>query len=225
MGTGIIVFQWPIIFEPIVLAFVLWRAFVVTIVSTFGIRKVSARERRTTILLSWERQRFDIDFQEFRHGFDQATVKDLKAKCKEVTSIPISTMRLKVSGGEEGKPWPEEEVQQTVSGNPEEYGLIVRISKVLDQLNTDIPDDIRGFEEMLTKGKDGETLTEVEKKKLQDKGVYLSEKLMLALITLDAVECPIEFETARQQRKQGVKRVQQLLDHVDGIRANVRKLI
>ncbi|KAG0189266.1 hypothetical protein DFQ28_003614 [Apophysomyces sp. BC1034] len=119
----------------------------------------------------------------------------------------------------------EEEVQQTASGNPEEYGLIVRIAKVVDQLDVDVPEEISAFEEMVAKAEsDDVPLTEAEKKKLQDKGIYLSEKLMLALITLDAVECPVEFDTARQRRREGVRRAQQLLDQMDKTRSNMRKL-
>lgn len=59
-------------------------------------------------------------------------------------------------------------------------------------------------------------------KVLQDKGVYLTEKIMQALISLDGVECPPEFQTARQRRREGVKFSQQLLERVDTIRAKIK---
>ncbi|KAG1435653.1 hypothetical protein G6F56_013889 [Rhizopus delemar] len=58
-----------------------------------------------------------------------------------------------------------------------------------------------------------------EKKKLNDKRIFMSEKIMQSLISLDSVECPSEFETARQRRRESVRYSQQLLGRVDKAKA------
>lgn len=66
-------------------------------------------------------------------------------------------------------------------------------------------------------------IDETKKKETEDLGIYLSELLMQALITLDGVECPSEFETARANRRQGVKICQELMDRVDQSRAVLKQ--
>jgi hypothetical protein len=67
-------------------------------------------------------------------------------------------------------------------------------------------------------------IDENKKKETEDLGIHLSELLMQALITLDGVECPSEFETARANRRQGVKICQELMDRVDQSRAVLKQL-
>lgn len=64
---------------------------------------------------------------------------------------------------------------------------------------------------------------EQERKETEDLGIHLSELLMQALITLDGVDCPSEFETARMNRRKGVKLCQELMDRVDQSRATLKK--
>lgn len=56
------------------------------------------------------------------------------------------------------------------------------------------------------------------KKKLQDMGAYLAEKLMQTLFALDGIQCQPGFHTARQKRKEGVNLAQDLHDRVDQIK-------
>jgi hypothetical protein len=60
---------------------------------------VALQEQEKTIRLLWNKQRYTLDFMDFPGGLHEATVKDLKSKCKELTDVPIATMNLKVSGG------------------------------------------------------------------------------------------------------------------------------
>lgn len=87
------------IIELIYLVFLFWKVFIGSLKSFFSYHKVSKLEQRTSIVLSWDGKRFDLNFKEFKAGLDQATVKDLKQKCKKVTEIPIASMKLRVSGG------------------------------------------------------------------------------------------------------------------------------
>lgn len=100
---------------------------------------------------------------------------------------------------------------------------MVRIAKIVDTLSDGTVDQIAEFEDMIS-ASSGKKLGESDKKKLQDKGIYLSEKIMQGLISLDGVECPSSFETARQRRRDGVKLSQKLLERVDKSRAVVREL-
>jgi hypothetical protein len=81
------------------LTFLFWKLFIVCVKSFFGYRKVSKKERNTTIQLLWNKHKYQLNFKEFQHGFDEATVRDLKEKCKQVTNVPIASMKLQVSGG------------------------------------------------------------------------------------------------------------------------------
>lgn len=49
--------------------------------------------------LSWNDKKTQLNFKEFPKGFEEATVKDLKEKCKVITEVPIALMKLQVSGG------------------------------------------------------------------------------------------------------------------------------
>lgn len=99
---------------------------------------------------------------------------------------------------------------------------MLRISKIVDTISKDIIQQIDDFEKEAESSKP--PLKEADQKKLQDKGIYLSEVIMQSLIKLDCVECPSEFETARQRRREGVRLSQKLLERVDKSRAIVREL-
>lgn len=99
---------------------------------------------------------------------------------------------------------------------------MLRISRIVDSISKELMQQIDLFEKMADTSKP--PLTEANKKKLQDKGVYLSEVIMQSLIKLDCIECPSEYGTARQHRREGVRLSQKLLDRVDKSRAIVREL-
>lgn len=65
--------------------------------SFFGWRKASEKELQNSIVLSWENQTFDVTFR--NPSLNVATLRDLKEKCKQLTGVPMATMRLVVSGG------------------------------------------------------------------------------------------------------------------------------
>ncbi|KAI9250486.1 hypothetical protein BDA99DRAFT_548598 [Phascolomyces articulosus] len=112
--------------------------------------------------------------------------------------------------------------QETASGNPEEYGLIIRIGKIVDPIKATMESDITQFRSFVQEQKI--PVEDKDKKTMQDNGIYLSEKLMQALITLDGVECPPGFDAARQKRREGVRLLQRLLEQVDEVRATVKTL-
>jgi hypothetical protein len=87
------------IFGIFYLVFLFWKVFIVSLKSFFGYHKVSKRETRTTVILSWDNKKLQLNFKEYRKGFDEATVKDLKEKIKLLTDVPIALMKLQVSGG------------------------------------------------------------------------------------------------------------------------------
>lgn len=87
------------IYEIFYLVLLFWKVFIVSLKSVFGYHKTSKREIRTTVVLEWENKKLQLNFKEFSKGFDQATVRDLKEKCKLLTNVPIATMKLQVSGG------------------------------------------------------------------------------------------------------------------------------
>ncbi|KAI8368336.1 hypothetical protein EDC96DRAFT_552792 [Choanephora cucurbitarum] len=113
-------------------------------------------------------------------------------------------------------------VKQTASGNPEEYALMLRIAGVVDTIEKSITVKLEEFERSLEQVK--HKLNDTEKKKLQDQGIFLSEKIMQALISLDSVECPMGFDTARQRRREGVRLAQTLLERVDKARASAKEI-
>jgi hypothetical protein len=122
--------------------------------------------------------------------------------------------------------------QQTNSGNPEEYGLVKRIANIVDDLSTNLMNEIDAYEALVLDqqhqqqaSKSGNKLDEGTTKKMQDQGIYFSERLIQTLIRLDAVECPMEFDTARQKRRESVRFTQQQLDKVDKLRGITRSII
>lgn len=68
-----------------------------TLASFFGWRKPSKKELQNTITLSWGKQHFDVSFK--RQNLDHVTLKDLKLQCKQLTGVPVASMKLTVSGG------------------------------------------------------------------------------------------------------------------------------
>ncbi|KAJ8661420.1 hypothetical protein O0I10_002686 [Lichtheimia ornata] len=217
-----------------------------TLASFFGWRKPSKKELQNTITLSWGKQHYDVSFK--RQNLDHVTLKDLKLQCKQLTGVPVASMKLTVSGanlkddtaslascGIQGgstviltgeKVNKQAAAQETASGNPEEYALIQRIVKLLDPIKANMDADIKAFNTLVQEKKNQEEpLSAADKKILYEKAVFLSEKLMQALITLDGVECSPEFQTARQRRREGVRLLQAFLERVDAARAEAKPLL
>lgn len=85
-------------------------------------------------------------------------------------------------------------------------------------------DKIEEFDIKVISAIENPSIDEPTKKEIEDLGIYLSELLMQSLITLDGVECPSEFETARKNRREAVKLCQELMDRVDQSRAVLKQL-
>lgn len=66
-------------------------------------------------------------------------------------------------------------------------------------------------------GAETTTLSLLQEQK--NEAMYISEMLVRALLTLDGVECPSSFVTARQERRAAVHFCQDLLDRVDKLKA------
>ena len=56
----------------------------------------------TEIELKWKGHKYDVNFDEFPNGLEQATLGDLKEKCKRITGVPVNAMKLLASGGKFG---------------------------------------------------------------------------------------------------------------------------
>lgn len=202
------------------------------------------RKYRDAIVVSYQERYYDIHFRDFKGGIGGATVADLKDRCKKVTGVTLATMKLKVSGAYikddtaylpsvgvlsgslvllMGDTANTEQLKQTTSGNPEEVGYMNRISKVMGNING-AKNKIEEFDIMVVSALENPAQDESKKKETEDLGIYLSELLMQSLITLDGVECPSEFETARKDRRQAVKVCQELMDRVDQTRAVLKQL-
>ncbi|KAG1509155.1 hypothetical protein G6F53_007662 [Rhizopus delemar] len=174
---------------------------------------------------------------------EQLIVADLKERCKRITGVPLATMKLKVSGafikddsaslqssgiyrgcliyvlGEKANT---EQVKQTASGNPEEVGYMTRVSKIMEKVESS-KSKIEQFDMMVIYILQGVETSSEKRKETEDLGIYLNEVLMQALIALDGVDCPFEFQTARANRKKGVKECQELLDRIEGSRSSLKQ--
>lgn len=58
-----------------------------------------SRRMQDCVVVSYQDRYYDIHFRDLRGGVNQATVAELKERCKRVTGVTIATMKLKVSGG------------------------------------------------------------------------------------------------------------------------------
>ncbi|KAI8366901.1 hypothetical protein BD560DRAFT_400459 [Blakeslea trispora] len=202
------------------------------------------RDLRDTVVVAYDNRYYDVHFRDVRGGIRFATVGMLKERCKQVTGVTIATMKLKVSGayikddtatllssgihegsvvfvlGERAN---RAQLEQTTSGNPEEAGYMTRISNLMQKVNQS-KDQIETLDVRVVAAIE-RTLDDRQIKETEDLGIYLSEVLMQALIGLDGVECPPEFETARAKRREGVKQCQALMDRVDQSRHALKQAV
>lgn len=107
-----------------------------------------------------------------------------------------------------------EQTKLTVSGNPEEVGYMTRVSKIMEKVNNS-KSKIEEFDMMVICILQNVDSGEQKRKEAETLGIYLYEILMQALIALDGVNCPFEFQTARANRKKGVKECQELMDRIE----------
>ncbi|KAI7865377.1 hypothetical protein BDF14DRAFT_1826460 [Spinellus fusiger] len=190
--------------------------------------------QRQSLVLLWQHQHYAIPLTHLPRPFQHMTIADLKEVSKQCTGIPVAAMRLISCGAYmkdetatlvscgiypgstitiEGERPNKDQIRQTASGNPEEYGLIIRINKVLTKINLEWVHKVDLLEAIVASLESLENPQ--EEKRIQDMAGHLSEQLMQSLFALDGIECPSEFETARRQRKECVQIAQELLDRVD----------
>ncbi|KAI8149382.1 hypothetical protein BJV82DRAFT_573720 [Fennellomyces sp. T-0311] len=187
--------------------------------------------------VKWAGKRFQLEFSQ--EQLETATVKDLKDKCYESTHVDPARMKLMAYGAvmknneqrvstygvRDGSklilmaaPAKADEVPGAAEGQ-----LLAQISETTKKLNEKIVPDIESYErrvkEFVSKTAPKQPK---EQQKLVEYGVYLNEQLMQILFDFDKVVCGVEFEKARQQRKEGVRQCQALLDKVDSIKALVK---
>ncbi|KAI8994996.1 hypothetical protein BDB01DRAFT_841232 [Pilobolus umbonatus] len=151
----------------------------------------------------------------------QVSGANIKDDMATLSSIGVHTNAVIVLNGDIADA---NDVKQTASGNPEEYGLMVRIAKIVEVLSDGTSEEIEKYEQEVEKYSKGHRYTDSEYKTIEDRGNYLSERLMQCLIKLDSVECPFDFETARQRRREGVRLSQKLLERIDKARLDFRRL-
>lgn len=80
-----------------------------SIASFFGLKKSKSsttnkqqstpKPARDSVVIAFEDKYYDIHFRDVNGGMQQATVAELKERCKHATGVTIATMKLKVSGG------------------------------------------------------------------------------------------------------------------------------
>jgi BAG domain len=88
----------------------------------------------------------------------------------------------------------------------------------MQEVNHDFSAQIKEYEQDVGRFMSSRQQDPRVKKKLQDTGAYLSEKLMQALFALDGIQCQPGFHTARQKRKESVNFAQELHDRIDQIK-------
>ncbi|KAI9361831.1 hypothetical protein BD770DRAFT_382749 [Pilaira anomala] len=151
----------------------------------------------------------------------QVSGANMKDDTATLTSVGVCKDSIIILNGETVD---ESVLKETASGNPEEYGLMTKISKIVEQLSNGTVEKIEELEALIAKCEKKKKLSEQDKKILQDQGIFLSERIIQGIISLDGVECPSSFETARQRRREGVKLSQSLLERIDKSRAIVKEL-
>jgi hypothetical protein len=111
-----------------------------------------------------------------------------------------------------------QDLSQTTAGSAEEHALLSRISQSIDNTRSVLIPQIRSFEISVDSYLSSDTQDERALTKLTDTHHYLVETLMQALLALDGVVCPTEFETARKKRREAVKFTQDLIERVDAVK-------
>ncbi|KAI8989309.1 hypothetical protein BDB01DRAFT_533396 [Pilobolus umbonatus] len=205
------------------------------------------RPIRDAIVLCHDNTYYDVHFRNVHGGLDNVTVAQLKEHCKKMTGVTMASMKLKVSGAYikddtaslrstgihdgcivqvMGEKPNYEQLKQTTTGNEEEVGYMINISKVMDRVEQS-KERIEEFDMRVISIIESNEVEVVEKqrKEVEELGISLAELLMQSLITLDGVDCPSEFINARSRRREGVKLCQELMDHVDSTRSTLKETL
>ncbi|KAI8364130.1 uncharacterized protein BYT42DRAFT_604134 [Radiomyces spectabilis] len=196
--------------------------------------------------LKWGKHRFDVDLSEYNYDIQQVTVKELKEKCSRLTGVAPEHMKLLAYGAVMkndaltlsnygvrarskimmlSSPRPEKPAHarpaasQEQAMGAEEKALLAKLEKIKSDM-ADITKDINRYEDRVKSFQKTSEEDAKEHKKLKDYAVYLGEQLMKTLFELDGLLCG-NLETARMERKEGVKKSQALLDRVDRIKASL----
>ncbi|KAI9284937.1 hypothetical protein BC943DRAFT_360881 [Umbelopsis sp. AD052] len=118
-----------------------------------------------------------------------------------------------------------DDLQEAASGNPEEVGLCLRIAQTVDKLKESAVPVIEKYDKEVVDYISGGVIDETKRKKLLDMSAYINEQLMQSLFALDGITCEVDFTTARQKRREGVRYAQGLLDRLDKIKSDLRVFI
>ncbi|KAG5460859.1 MAG: hypothetical protein BJ554DRAFT_7043 [Olpidium bornovanus] len=119
------------------------------------------------------------------------------------------------------------------AGDREEEAIIRRIDDVVNKAETGVLPKLQEYSKeserfvayYLAEGGDREPSAAYASalKKVTDLRLWITEMAMRALLHLDAIECPREFDAARERRKEGVNRLQGILDRTDSIRDRLQE--
>uniref|UniRef100_A0A1D1XCI9 BAG family molecular chaperone regulator 1 n=1 Tax=Anthurium amnicola TaxID=1678845 RepID=A0A1D1XCI9_9ARAE len=195
------------------------------------------------IIVSWGKEKIHLEFERQGAGsLEETTLKQLKERLKKITGVPVNGQKLVFSGAIMkddtatlvslglvpsskvllmGTKPDAKDLVQTTTGSPEEHALIERIAQSIEKTKTKLIPQIESFEvstSTFLSNQSGNDDNDTAKSKLIDTHHYIIESLMQALLTLDDVVCPPEFETARNKRREAVKYTQGLIDRVDSVK-------
>ncbi|CAG8726903.1 18470_t:CDS:2, partial [Racocetra fulgida] len=201
-------------------------------------------QKAPELIITWGREKLHLDFTEQGTGsLEETTLKQLKERLKEITGVPVNGQKLIImiifklaimkdetaaltSFGLQpfsklllmGSKPNAKDLAQTTTGSSEEHALITRISQSVEKTRTTLIPQIESFETSVATFLSSEDNDDTVKSKLTETHTCIVETLMQSLLTLDSVDCPPEFETARQKRREAVKFTQGLIERVDEVK-------
>ncbi|CAG8591915.1 3423_t:CDS:2 [Racocetra persica] len=197
-------------------------------------------QKAPELIITWGREKLHLDFTEQGTGsLEETTLKQLKERLKEITGVPVNGQKLVFSGAvmkDEtatltsfglqpfsklllmGSKPNAKDLAQTTTGSSEEHALITRISQSVEKTRTTLIPQIESFETSVATFLSSEDNDDTVLSKLTETHTCIVETLMQSLLTLDSVDCPPEFETARQKRREAVKFTQGLIERVDEVK-------
>ncbi|CAG8478194.1 643_t:CDS:2 [Ambispora gerdemannii] len=198
----------------------------------------SRKDHKPEIIVSWGREKFHIGFEKEGSGsLEETTLKELKERLKSITGVPLNGQKLVLSGAimkDEnsslsslgihaaskilliGSKPDKTQLAETSSGSPEEHALISRISASVEKIRATSLPQIESFEIQVSSyiSPNNHQETKVHQK-LTETHHLIVENLMQSLLSLDSVDCPPDFQVARQKRRDAVKFTQGLIDRAD----------
>ncbi|CAO3649144.1 unnamed protein product [Cunninghamella blakesleeana] len=178
---------------------------------------------------------FHIPIANMTIQYNGGYLKDDQATLISLSIHPGSTLLV------HGENVNAEQLQQIASGNEEEVGYLTRIQKIMENTRPleirvkaleDIQEQQQEKQSSLlnthhtnSASSSSQDINDEKKEDLslyeeqQSEVMYISEMLVRSLLTLDGVECPSSFATARQERRAAVHFCQNLLDRVDKLKS------